>query len=66
LSEATQSVIGKFSDGSGFEAVGEITFMDRYVVVYDVDGGTAYLFYSNLLYLLVETSDPVETFEPPF
>lgn len=65
MSEATVRVTAKFNNGEDFEAVGEVTFHDKYVVVYDLDGASGYLFYGSLLWLLTET-ELTESFEPPF
>lgn len=47
-------VTAKFSTGEDFQAIGEVVFMDKYIVVYDMDGATGYLFYENLLYMTTE------------
>lgn len=66
MSEVLTRVTAKFSNGESFESVGEVVFQDKYVVVYDVDGASGYLFYSSLLWLLTETEVPKQAFEPPF
>ncbi|KPI24598.1 hypothetical protein OV320_7803 [Actinobacteria bacterium OV320] len=66
MSEVTTRVTAKFNNGEEFASVGEVVFHDKYVVVYDIDGATGYLFYGSLLWLLTETEVPKQAFEPPF
>lgn len=66
MTEVDLHITARFKTGEVFEAVGEIHFLEQYAVVYDVDGASGYLFYSNLLYLVTETKPQVEAFELPF